>query len=90
MEVTNIKCEVCGAVKGETNHWLDCVTVRQTTEATGGALNLAYAAKQPAMMAGIAFAPLGTPLTDPSIQKEHICSQACAVKRFSQWLGTLA
>jgi hypothetical protein len=27
MEVTEIKCDLCGTVKGETNHWIDCITV---------------------------------------------------------------
>jgi hypothetical protein len=76
MEVPNhMVCDVCGAPKGETNHWLMAVTQPPTPEMPGEI--------------GIAFGPIDADLNDLTLKREHICSHACAIKRFSQWLGTL-
>ena len=70
---SHIICDICGRPKGETNHWLAAITIPANDQD----------------LRGIAFAPIDTPVNDPAIKKEHICGQACAHKRFSQWLETL-
>lgn len=70
-----LKCDVCGAESSETSTWLVAATIPPTPKRPGEV--------------GIGFAPIETPTYDRSIKVEHICSHACAVKRFSQWLGTL-
>jgi hypothetical protein len=76
VEVPNhIVCNVCGLAKGETNHWLKCITIPPTAEAPG--------------LEGIAFALIDAPVYDPDIKIEHLCGQGCAHKRLSQWLDDL-
>jgi hypothetical protein len=73
MEIPNqIKCDNCGAVKGETNHWISCITIPPAEKAPGED--------------GIAFGPLEATITDPRLKIEHLCGEACATKRLSQWL----
>jgi hypothetical protein len=78
IDTNAISCDVCGIPKGETNHWLVAVTVPPTEEKPGECC--------------IAFAPIGAEV-EPDIadrtELQHICSHACAVTLFSQWLGTL-
>jgi hypothetical protein len=75
--VTNqLRCDACGVESSATGGWLVALTPSVSDEPS---------------LKGIAFgtieaADLGF---DNSIKVEHICSHACAVKRFSQWLGTL-
>jgi hypothetical protein len=38
---------------------------------------------------GIAFGKLGQEVGDPDFKLEHLCGQACAHKRLSQWLDEL-
>jgi hypothetical protein len=73
--VTNqLACNVCAAESSTTKDWLVAI------------LPTGVDADVP----GIAFGPLGVDVSaDPGLAIEHICSHACAVKRFSQWLGTL-
>lgn len=74
-----VKCDVCPTTKGgETNHWLVAVIVPPEDDPREQC---------------IAFAPMGAAVEEhpyEGAEIEHICSHACAVKRFSQWLGTLA
>jgi hypothetical protein len=75
-----VKCNVCGALKGETNHWLVAITIPPTEEEPGEVC--------------IAFAPIDADTNEEDVELrdgtiEHICGHACAVKRFSQWLETL-
>jgi hypothetical protein len=72
---THITCDVCGQPKGETNHWLQCITQPPIADLPG--------------IVGIGFGPIDAPVSDPDIKIEHLCGQACAMKRFSQWLETL-
>lgn len=37
---------------------------------------------------GIAFGPISMGVDDSDLKQEHICGQACAHKRFSQWLAS--
>jgi hypothetical protein len=75
MDVATVACDVCGRSKGETNHWLQCIT----QPAKGDLPEIQ----------GIGFGPIDAPISDADIKVEHICGHACAVKRFSQWLETL-
>lgn len=70
-----IRCDVCGRQKGETNHWLQCITQPAKEEFPA--------------IEGIGFGPIDAPISGTDVKVEHICCHACAVKRFSQWLGTL-
>jgi hypothetical protein len=76
MEVPNqIKCDVCGALKGETNGWL--IAIMSATP------------DEPRQI-GIAFGPINTPMGGcEDLKIEHICGDGCAAKRFSQWLASL-
>jgi hypothetical protein len=38
---------------------------------------------------GIAFAPMGTGVSDPAFKVGHLCGEACAHKRLSRWLDEL-
>ena len=38
---------------------------------------------------GIAFGPIDSQVDNPNAKIEHICGDACALKRFSQFLGSL-
>lgn len=42
-----------------------------------------------AEMPAIVFGPIDIPAAGDGSTLQHICSHACAMKRFSQWLGTL-
>ena len=60
--------------------------------ATKGATNHWFVAIQVAPHTGIMFVPAEDATTkrdDPNIQIQDICGQACATKRFSQFLSTL-
>ncbi len=75
-----VKCDICGAIKGDTNHWLVAVIIPPGEDAPEEVC--------------IAFAPIAAEVQDEAVDKrdgeiEHICGHACAVKRFSQWLETL-
>ena len=69
-----IKCDVCGRVKGETNHWLIAVTSRPEAE---------HSCER-----GVAFAALGAHV-DTDFEQEHICGADCAHKKLSEFLETL-
>ena len=77
-----ITCDVCGTAKGETNHWLAAVVVPPQPDEPNERL--------------IAFAPLDTvkpedvDAEDRDAAIEHICGQACAHTRLSQWLDELS
>lgn len=75
MEVTNIVCDVCGRQKGSTNHWLVVVSDPRDPNAR--------------LYDGLAFGTIESHVTDALFKVEHICGQACAHTRLSQWLETL-
>lgn len=66
-------CDVCGAVKGETNHWLVAFELKGVSginfvpaeDVAGDSRNL------------------------PNVKADDICGHACATKRFSQFLSAL-
>ncbi len=71
MESKLITCDVCGAPKGETNHWFVAIT--------------APADMKGMITAGIAFGPFDSPVKR-GYTREHLCGRGCAQKRLSQWL----
>jgi hypothetical protein len=74
MRLDTIQCDVCGIERKEANHWFVAIVPRG--EDSG--------------VPGIAFGPLGVDVSDnPNLGIEHICSQACAHKRLSQWFTAL-
>lgn len=75
MDLVTKQCEICGRLKGETNHWLLAVTAAPDSGIPG--------------KVGIAFGPFDSAVDDPALKVGHLCSHACAAKYFSQWLGTL-
>jgi hypothetical protein len=79
VEFTDFKCDVCGSQRSGAAGWLVAAVPPVSDEPT----------KQ-----GIGFATIETSEADEEAYQsgftiEHICSHACAMKRFSQWLGTL-
>jgi hypothetical protein len=66
-------CDVCGAVKGATNHWL----VAFQLEGVSGIQFVPAEATNPESRAL------------PRVKASDICGQACAHKRFSQFFETL-
>lgn len=74
MEILTIHCDVCGRPKGDANHWF--VVVSDPRHA--GAREFE----------GVAFGSFSSPVDDPLFKREHICGEACAHKRLSQWLET--
>lgn len=68
MKVESYKCDGCGKMKGETNHWWIMYASRDLDNAP---------------MFQIYTWPSGT----PSDGVKHICSQECAIKTISEWLG---
>jgi hypothetical protein len=74
-----ISCDVCGAVKGDTNHWLVAITPQPGTE-------------EPEQK-GIAFGTLNALLSkaadEDDLKIEHLCGEACAHTRLSQFLESL-
>lgn len=66
-------CDICGAVKGATNHWLVACQVQ-------GMTGIVFV---PAADATIDREFAGRTVV------QDICGQACAIKRLSQFLETL-
>jgi hypothetical protein len=66
-------CDICGAVKGETNHWL----VAFQFEGYAGITIVPADAVSPDSR------------TLPKVQADDICGHACATKRFSQFLSAM-
>lgn len=77
MEVKDFKCDACGSQMSGATGWL----ISLTDEPHDG--------RTPSL--GITFAPIEEQgqAAECDLRIEHICSHACAIKRFSQWLGTL-
>ncbi len=66
-------CEICGAPNTTENGWLIAITLPPNAQNPGEV--------------GIAFGPIDSPISDPDLRVEHLCSHACTVRRLSQWLG---
>ena len=73
MEKPVITCDVCGQVKGESNHWFLVVSPEHPTPESHG----------------IAFGASTAMFSDPEgLILEDICGQACLHKRLSRWIET--
>jgi hypothetical protein len=72
MERPVITCDVCGRVKGETNHWFLAIAPIDTSDPRSN---------------GIAFGTSAAELEDPrGLIRQHICGQECMHKRLSRWI----
>lgn len=70
-----ITCDLCGAEKRETNHWLVAVETAPASD---------Y------LTPAIGFAPIAfIPENRDDAEIKHICGQACAHTLLSQWLDSL-
>lgn len=38
---------------------------------------------------GIAFGPIDSIISDPTVKREHICGQGCLHKRLDRWIANL-
>lgn len=78
MKIHQTVCDVCGAVKGESNHWFKAVII---TDEKGDPAN----ASPRSYPLSPAFAIRAA--KDYASGKD-LCGQACAAKLLSQWMAT--
>jgi hypothetical protein len=79
MKFETYKCDICGALKGETNHWW----LRQVSDNSVYFLLSTRLADHDAVVSAQPL-DLRAP-TDDKVQ--HICSEQCATKALSQWMA---
>jgi len=73
IDSSHTKCDVCGAVKGATNHWLVAFQL-------GGVAGITFVPAEEVA---------ADSRTLPKVKADDICGHACATKRFSQFLSAL-